>query len=110
MTNTNGYRNDARLNQLAATAAANTQAIAANTQAIAGLREQQELTNKAIDTLVDIVMGHQEQFATMLKEISDIKEEIRDIKTEIRGLQLENRRMLEELRGRRVDLLNERSI
>ncbi len=75
MTNTNGYRNDARLNQLAATAAANTQAIAANTQAIAGLREQQE-----------------------------------DIKTELQGLQLENRRMLEELRGRRVDLLNERSI
>lgn len=103
MTNTNGYWNDARLNQLAATAAANTQAIAANTQAIAGLREQQEVTNRAIDTLVGIVMGHQEQFATILEEIRDIKEDIRDIKTEIRGLQLENRRMLEELRGRRDD-------
>lgn len=88
MTNSN-YWDDARLSQLAATAAA-------NTEAIRGLREQQEVTNRSLDILIGIVNGQQQHINTML-------EEIRDIKVDIRGLQLENRRMLEELRGRRDD-------
>lgn len=57
--------------------------------AVDGLREQSELNNRNVDILVGIVAAHQEQFATVLNEI-------RDIKVEIRGLQIE-RRILDRL-------------